>query len=63
MIRAIKDSDPAEGTKELFLPGEMEWNAKRDRLERGIPMLTSIVDDLERLAADLGLEGKRLLGV
>jgi LDH2 family malate/lactate/ureidoglycolate dehydrogenase len=62
MIRAIKDSDPAEGTKELFLPGEMEWNAKHARLERGIPMLTSIVDDLEQLAAGLGLEGKRLLG-
>jgi len=63
MIRDIKASEPAEGTRELFLPGEMEWNAKRARLERGIPMLTSIVDDLERLAADLGLEGKRLLGV
>ena len=63
MIREIKESDPAEGTKELFLPGEMEWNAKRARVDRGIPMLTSIVDDLERLAADLGLDGKRLLGV
>jgi LDH2 family malate/lactate/ureidoglycolate dehydrogenase len=63
MIREIKASDPAEGTRELFLPGEMEWNAKRARLEGGIPMLTSIVDDLERLAGELGLEGKRLLGV
>ena len=63
MIRDIKASDPAEGTKELFLPGEMEWNAKRARVDRGIPMLTSIVDDLERLAAELGLEGKKLLGV
>ena len=58
-----KVAEPAEGTRELFLPGEMEWNAKRDRLERGIPMLTSIVDDLERLAADLGLDGKQLLGI
>jgi LDH2 family malate/lactate/ureidoglycolate dehydrogenase len=33
MIRDIKESDPAEGTKELFLPGEMEWNAKRQRLQ------------------------------
>jgi LDH2 family malate/lactate/ureidoglycolate dehydrogenase len=63
MIRDIKASDPAEATSELFLPGEMEWNAKRARLERGIPMLTSIVDDLERLAGELGLEGKTLLGL
>jgi LDH2 family malate/lactate/ureidoglycolate dehydrogenase len=63
MIRDIKDSDPAEGTKEMFLPGEMEWNAKRERLQRGIPLLSSIVDDLERLASDLGLDGKKLLGV
>jgi LDH2 family malate/lactate/ureidoglycolate dehydrogenase len=63
MIRDVKDSDPAEGTKELFLPGEMEWNAKRERLARGIPLLSSIVDDLEKLAAELGLDGKRLLGL
>jgi LDH2 family malate/lactate/ureidoglycolate dehydrogenase len=62
MIRDIKDSDPAEGTKEMFLPGEMEWNAKRERLERGVPLLTSIVDDLEKLASELGLNGRTLLG-
>ena len=63
MIRDIKDSEPAEGTRELFLPGEIEWNAKRERLERGVPLLTSIVDDLEKLAAGLGLDGRKLLGV
>lgn len=63
MIRDVKDSDPAEGTRELFMPGELEWNARRERLQHGIPLLTSIVDDLETLAADLGLDGKRLLGV
>ena len=63
MIRDVKDSEPAEGTSELFMPGEMEWNAKRERLQRGIPLLTSIVDDLEKLAGELGLDGKSLLGV
>jgi LDH2 family malate/lactate/ureidoglycolate dehydrogenase len=63
MIRDVKDSEPAEGARELFMPGEMEWNAKRERLQRGVPLLTSIVDDLEKLAAGLGLDGRKLLGV
>ena len=63
MIRGIKDSDPAEGPKEMFLPGEMEWNAKHERLTRGVPLLSSIVDDLEKLASELGLNGHELLGV
>lgn len=63
MIREVKESEPAEGTKELFMPGEMEWNAKRERIQRGVPLLSSIVGDLEKLAADLELDGKKLLGV
>jgi LDH2 family malate/lactate/ureidoglycolate dehydrogenase len=63
MIRDVKDSEKAEGTRELYLAGEIEWNAKRDRLERGIPMLTSIVDDLEKLATGLGLNSNALLGL
>jgi len=63
MIRDTKEAQPAEGTKELFMPGELEWNAKRDRLQRGIPLLTSIVDDLEQLAARLDLDGKKLLAL
>jgi len=55
MIRDIKDSEPAEGTRELYLAGEIEWNAKRDRLKGGIPMLSSIVEDLEKLAVEVGL--------
>lgn len=62
MIRDVKDSERAEGTRELFMPGEMERNAKRERLERGVPLLSSIVDDLEKLATTLELDGKRLLG-
>lgn len=63
MIRDVKDSEPAAGTRELYLAGEIEWNARRERLERGIPLLTSIVDDLEQLAAGLGLDGRALLGL
>lgn len=61
VIRDVKQSEPAEGTRDLYLAGEIEWNAKRERLVRGIPLLTSIVDDLDRLAGELGLDGRRLL--
>ncbi len=63
MIREIKDSEPSEGTRELYLAGEIEWNFKNERLIRGIPLLTSIVEDLETTARDLGLNGTQLLGV
>ncbi len=63
MIREIKDSEPSEGTRELYLAGEIEWNFKNERLIRGIPLLTSIVEDLETTARDLGLNGIQLLGL
>jgi LDH2 family malate/lactate/ureidoglycolate dehydrogenase len=62
MIRDIHESEPAEPGTRLFLPGEIEWLAKRERVERGVPLLSSIVDDLKRLADGLELDGAGLLG-
>jgi LDH2 family malate/lactate/ureidoglycolate dehydrogenase len=61
MIRDIHESEPAQPGTRLYLPGEIEWRAKRERLERGVPLLASIVDDLKRLADGLGLDGASLL--
>jgi LDH2 family malate/lactate/ureidoglycolate dehydrogenase len=62
MIGEIHRSEPAEPGTRLYLPGEIEWLAKRERLERGVPLLGSIVDDLKRLADGLSLDGASLLG-
>jgi LDH2 family malate/lactate/ureidoglycolate dehydrogenase len=62
MIDEIHRSEPAEPGTRLYLPGEIEWLAKRERLERGVPLLGSIVDDLKRLADGLSLDGASLLG-
>jgi LDH2 family malate/lactate/ureidoglycolate dehydrogenase len=63
MIADVHAAEPSEPGTRLYLPGEIEWLAKEERLVRGIPLLTSIVDDLRRLAGELELDGAQLLGV
>ena len=55
VIRDTKAARKAPGVDEIYLPGEIEFNL-RDRREReGIPLLASLVDDLEKLGAEFGL--------
>lgn len=61
MIRDIKTSERAEGVDRLYLPGEIEFDLRRQRQEVGIPLLASLVDDLVALANELGLDGASLL--
>lgn len=61
MVRAIHESEPAEPGARLYLPGEIEWRLKQERLVAGIPLLDSIVGELEALSASLGLDGASLL--
>jgi LDH2 family malate/lactate/ureidoglycolate dehydrogenase len=61
MIRDIKTSERAEGVDQLYLPGEMEFEMRRQRREVGVPLLASLVDDLVALADELGLDGASML--
>jgi LDH2 family malate/lactate/ureidoglycolate dehydrogenase len=49
VIRAIKDSPPAEGVKEIFIPGEIEFREERRRLKEGIPIDVETWESLEKL--------------
>jgi LDH2 family malate/lactate/ureidoglycolate dehydrogenase len=55
LIDQIKGSALAPGSTGIFLPGEMEHAAKTRRLKDGIPMTASVMDDLEKLAVELGV--------
>lgn len=52
MIREIKNSTPAKGVNEIFLPGEIELHKREDRLKNGIPITSAVMMELEE-------EGKR----
>lgn len=55
VVRDTKATRKAPGVEEISLPGEIEFEL-RDRREReGIPLLASVVADLEKLAVEIGL--------
>lgn len=51
MIREIKQNRPASGVKEVYLPGEIEWRKRAERLQNGIPVPAVILDDLKKEGA------------
>ena len=56
LIDQIKNSEQAPGSSGIFLPGEIEWNRKQERLQSGIPMTAATVGELNSLAEELGVE-------
>lgn len=57
LILSIKSSEPAEGFKELFLPGEIEYTKTEERAQKGIDLNPVVAQNLLNLARDLGLVG------
>lgn len=49
MIEEIKDLPPCNGTSEVFLPGEKEFRTKKERIEKGIPIVKEIFSELQGL--------------
>jgi LDH2 family malate/lactate/ureidoglycolate dehydrogenase len=56
LIDQLKSSRLAAGSRGIFLPGEIEYNLKQERLSAGIPMTGVVIDDMNALAADRGLK-------
>jgi LDH2 family malate/lactate/ureidoglycolate dehydrogenase len=54
-IREIRNCEKAEGVKRIYVPGDIETETREDRLANGIPMPGPVVEDFEKLGADLGL--------
>lgn len=58
LIDQIKGSALAPGSKGIFLPGEIEWENKQRRLKEGIPMTGVVIDDIDRIAAELEIDDR-----
>jgi LDH2 family malate/lactate/ureidoglycolate dehydrogenase len=54
MIGMIRSSTLAPGTERMVIPGEPEMEARRRRSVDGIPLATSLLDQLNKLARSLG---------
>src|SRR3712207_4037842 len=56
MIEEIKASRRAEGTEELFLPGEIEFRAEEERKASGIPVGAGTVSELREVGRSCGAD-------
>ncbi len=54
-IREVKTSPPARGFDEVLVPGELEFRRERERRREGIPLSVAVIDEIEGLAAELGI--------
>ena len=59
-IREIKDSARAEGAKRIYIPGEIEFGTKAERLANGIPIPDPVVKDFIALGSALGVPFPRV---
>jgi LDH2 family malate/lactate/ureidoglycolate dehydrogenase len=55
MMEEIGHSPCAQGVDRIYLPGEIEWLKKEERLATGIPVPDSLLRNLNQLADELGV--------
>jgi LDH2 family malate/lactate/ureidoglycolate dehydrogenase len=60
LIREIHEAPKAEGSDRIYLPGEMEWEKRRNALEEGVPLPEDVVLALKEMVEDLRLDAKDL---
>lgn len=55
-VEEIKSLPVAEGFSQIYIPGEIESNKRRERMEKGIPLNDKVISNLRALGKNLGLE-------
>ena len=55
-LRAFKQSAPAPGHDRIYVAGEIEHENELAFRRDGIPLIAPVIDDLDTLADDLGIE-------
>ena len=50
-IQAFKKATPIQGIDQVIIPGEPETEIEKERLQDGIPLVQSVVDDLIKLGS------------
>ena len=56
MVEEIKSSRRAEGTEEIFLPGEIEFRMEEERKASGIPVGAETVAELREVGRSCGVD-------
>jgi LDH2 family malate/lactate/ureidoglycolate dehydrogenase len=54
LIREVRDGERAPGIDRIWLPGEPEHVRSLERSRDGIPLAAPLLEELDRLAADVG---------
>ena len=60
-MKAVKETEPAEGFKEVLVPGEPEHRAKKERLREGIRIDDEVLARIVDTARELGINVERVL--
>ena len=56
LAEQVHESDLAEGSDAVYMPGEIEFKTKELRLREGIPIPSAVLDTLDRTADEVGIE-------
>lgn len=56
VIRKLRNSPKAKGSERVYVPGEMEWERRRDALEHGIPLPALTVASLRTAGQEAGVD-------
>jgi LDH2 family malate/lactate/ureidoglycolate dehydrogenase len=54
-INRFRSAIPISSEDRVIVPGEPERDMENERMENGIPLVQSVIDDLEKLGATLGV--------
>ncbi len=57
IMRELRNSKKAPGQERIYTAGEMEFESKKERLKKGIPVNESIIKDIKKMQSECGLEG------
>jgi L-2-hydroxycarboxylate dehydrogenase (NAD+) len=55
LIRELKATPPIEGQSRVYVAGEIEFETAEERMERGIPLLPSVLKGLRDVGTQLGI--------
>ena len=56
--QTIKESPMWDDSKEMLMPGEIEYNTACQRRKEGIPLSSNLLEELNQIAADLQMENR-----
>jgi LDH2 family malate/lactate/ureidoglycolate dehydrogenase len=55
LIQALKTTPPSAGQERVYVAGEIEFETAKERAERGIPLMASVLQGLRDVSAQTGV--------